>query len=73
MNIITLKNVNDSVYPPQKKSFSMLKYFYDNKAKYKWFLRLDDDAVLQLNNVQNFLTKLDSTRLLYIGNDLIDS
>lgn len=30
INIITLPNVSDAMYPPQKKSFSMLKYIYDN-------------------------------------------
>ena len=55
LNIVKLKNVKDKEYPPQRKSFSMLAYFHDYCIdKYDWFIRLDDDTVLQWENLYHF-------------------
>ena len=41
-NVLSLKGVSDYEYPPQKKSFKLLKYFYSNLInKYDWFVRID--------------------------------
>ena len=65
---VKLRNVNDSVYPPQQKSFQMLAYFNDKlKDKYDWFIRLDDDSVLQWENLNELLVKLDPDNKTLIG------
>jgi len=65
--VVQLKSV-ENTYPPQKKSFYALKYlsiFYSNRSH--WFLRLDDNAYVDLDKLLPWLTSLDSRQLLYIG------
>jgi len=68
MKIITLPNVNDNIYPPQKKMFEMLKYFCENHLnEYKFFLRADDDVYIDIPSLTQFLNTIDSNRLIYMG------
>ena len=65
--IIFLPGTDDS-YPPQKKSFTMFKFLYDNYLNsYEWFVRADDDVYIKLDKLKIFLKKLDSKKALYIG------
>ncbi|CAI9616269.1 unnamed protein product, partial [Staurois parvus] len=53
--IIALKGVDDS-YPPQKKSFMMLKYMHDHYLdQYEWFMRADDDVYIKGDRLESFL------------------
>ena len=63
-----LSEVNDDSYPPQKKSFQMLKYMHDHYIdKYEWFVRADDDVFLKGEELAKYLSSLDSRELYYIG------
>lgn len=68
IDVIQLPGVSDNVYPPQRKSFSMLRYLHDHYTnEYDWFIRLDDDAYLSWPVVEKLLRRLDSKQPLYLG------
>ncbi|CAH0553195.1 unnamed protein product [Brassicogethes aeneus] len=65
--LIALPGVDDS-YPPQKKSFTMLKHMYDNYIdKYEWFLRGDDDVYMRTDRLEHLLRSVDSSKPWFIG------
>lgn len=65
--VVSLKNVDDS-YPPQKKSFRMIKYMCDHLFdKYEWFMRVDDDAFLKGDKLEKFLRSINGSRPQFIG------
>ncbi|XP_064426070.1 chondroitin sulfate synthase 1 isoform X1 [Mirounga angustirostris] len=65
--IVPLRGVDDS-YPPQKKSFMMLKYMHDHYLdKYEWFMRADDDVYIKGDRLENFLRSLNSSEPLFLG------
>ncbi|KAJ8261508.1 hypothetical protein COCON_G00172310 [Conger conger] len=65
--VVSLAGVDDS-YPPQKKSFMMLKYMHDHYLdKYEWFMRADDDVYIRGEKLEAFLRSLNSSRPLYLG------
>ncbi|XP_048028168.1 chondroitin sulfate synthase 3-like [Megalobrama amblycephala] len=65
--VISLTEVDDS-YPPQKKSFMMLKYMHDHYLdKYEWFMRADDDVYIRGEKLELFLRSLNSSKPLYLG------
>jgi len=67
-----LPGVPDNVYPPQRKSFSMLRHLADNYInKYDWFVRLDDDAFISWPILEKLLRRLDPSQPLYIGKILV--
>ncbi|XP_050959121.1 chondroitin sulfate synthase 3 isoform X2 [Labeo rohita] len=67
MPVIPLTGVDDS-YPPQKKSFMMLKYMHDHYLdKYEWFMRADDDVYIRGEKLELFLRSLNSSKPLYLG------
>ncbi|XP_039270882.2 chondroitin sulfate synthase 1-like [Styela clava] len=68
MNVVRLKRVNDNDYPPQKKSFMMLKHMYDQYLNgYEWFMRADDDAYVKADKLERFLRRLNSSEPLFLG------
>jgi chondroitin sulfate synthase len=65
--VINLHGVDD-VYPPQKKSFMMLKYMHDNYLdEFEWFMRIDDDLYVNPDKLEVFLRSLNSSKMHYIG------
>ncbi|CAH1231819.1 CHSY3 [Branchiostoma lanceolatum] len=58
----------DDTYPPQKKSFLMLKYMHDFYIdKFDWFIRAGDDVYIRADKLQTFLRSVNSSKPLYIG------
>ena len=67
ITILPLTSEEDT-YPPQRKSFMMLKYMYEKLLdKYEWFLRADDDVYVNADKLFRFLHSLDSNKLHFIG------
>ncbi|XP_041826222.1 chondroitin sulfate synthase 3-like [Melanotaenia boesemani] len=67
MPVVSLAAVDDS-YPPQKKSFMMLKYIHDHYLeKYEWFMRADDDVYIRGEKMERFLRSLNSSKPHYLG------
>uniref|UniRef100_A0A6A7G7Z9 Hexosyltransferase n=2 Tax=Hirondellea gigas TaxID=1518452 RepID=A0A6A7G7Z9_9CRUS len=65
--IIRLKGVDDS-YPPQKKSFMMLKYMHDHFLNnFEFFMRADDDLYSRPDKLERFLRSVNSSQLQFIG------
>jgi chondroitin sulfate synthase len=65
--IVSLPGVDDS-YPPQKKSFLMFKFMYDNYLdKFEWFMRVDDDVYLKPERLEKFLRSINSSTRQFIG------
>lgn len=65
--LIPLKGVDDS-YPPQKKSFFMLKYMHDHFIdKFEWFIRADDDVYIRTDRLEKLLRSVDSRKSWFIG------
>ena len=66
--IHVLENVDDGVYPPQKKSFYMVNHMIRNKVKnYKWFIRGDDDLFVNKEKLEVFLRSINETKPLIFG------
>lgn len=65
--LVALRGVDDS-YPPQKKSFLMLKYMHDHYLdQYEWFMRCDDDVYVHVERLERFLRSVNSSKPQYIG------
>lgn len=65
--LVALKDVDDH-YPPQKKSFRMLRHIYENFIdQYEWFLRADDDVYIRTDRLEHLLRSVDSRKLWFIG------
>lgn len=62
INLVSLPSVTDT-YPPQKKSFLMMKYIYDHYLnKFEWFMRVDDDVYIRTDNLEKLLRSIDNRR-----------
>uniref|UniRef100_A0A1I7XNH3 Hexosyltransferase n=1 Tax=Heterorhabditis bacteriophora TaxID=37862 RepID=A0A1I7XNH3_HETBA len=65
--LVRLKGVDDT-YPPQKKSFAMVKWMAENYLDdFDWFLRADDDLYVRGDELEALLRSLDSSRAHVIG------
>lgn len=65
--VVGLKGVSDE-YPPQKKSFLMLKFmhkFYGDK--YEWFIRADDDVFIKGDKLAAFLHSINGSKPQFMG------
>ena len=58
----------DDTYPPQKKSFMMLKHMYEHYLdNFEFFMRTDDDVYIRPDKLELFLRSLNSSKPLLIG------
>ncbi|KFM68678.1 Chondroitin sulfate synthase 1, partial [Stegodyphus mimosarum] len=65
--LVPLPKVDDS-YPPQKKSFLMLKFMYDHFIDdFEWFMRADDDVYIRTDYLEKFLRSVNSSKPQFIG------
>jgi hypothetical protein len=65
--IVSLDGVDDS-YPPQKKSFMMLKYMHDHYIdEFEWFMRVDDDLYIRPEKIEKLLRSINSSEAQFIG------
>ncbi|XP_032906423.1 chondroitin sulfate synthase 1 [Amblyraja radiata] len=65
--LVALPGVDDT-YPPQKKSFLMLKYMGERHLQhFEWFVRADDDTYIRGERLERFLRGLNSSQPLYLG------
>ena len=66
--LVALPGIDDS-YPPQRKSFAMLRYMYDHyRDHFRFFMRADDDIYIHADVLRSFLHSINSTgRPLFIG------
>lgn len=66
--IVTLPDVNDSVYPPQKKVYRMLHYIYEHHLdEYDFFMRADDDVYVRMDLMINLLGTMNPAQDIYMG------
>ncbi len=66
--VVSLPGVNDSQYPPLKKSLMMVKYMYDHHIDgYEWFMRADDDVYVRNDKLVRFLRSLNSSDDIHLG------
>ncbi|XP_039291435.1 chondroitin sulfate synthase 1 isoform X1 [Nilaparvata lugens] len=65
--LVALRGVDDS-YPPQKKSFLMLQYMWENYGdRFEWFVRADDDVYMRPDRLAALLRSVDSSRAYFVG------
>lgn len=65
--LVALKGVDDS-YPPQKKSFRMIEYLWEQYGDhFEWFLRADDDVYVRPDKLEKLLRSVDSSKPQFIG------
>ncbi|KAI6241254.1 Hexosyltransferase [Aphelenchoides fujianensis] len=65
--LVRLKGVDDT-YPPQKKSFAMMRWMFDNHLNdFDWFMRADDDLYVRGERLESFLRSLDPGKVHLIG------
>lgn len=66
--IVTLPGINDTVYPPQRKVYHMLKYMHDHYIdEYDFFMRSDDDVYVKTDLLLELLSKVNPAQEIYMG------
>ena len=66
--VVTLPDINDTQYPPQKKVYRTLKYMADNYLdKYDFFIRSDDDVYYRMDKLRHLLEGVNPAQDIYMG------
>jgi chondroitin sulfate synthase len=67
MPLIRLRGVDDT-YPPQRKSFAMLRWMADHQLdRFQWFMRADDDLYVRGDRIESLLRSLDADKPIVLG------
>lgn len=67
LSVVRLNGMEDT-YSPEVKVYRMLKYIHDYHVnEYNWFMLVTDDVYIHVENLIQFLNKLDSSQMIYIG------
>ena len=68
MSIIKMAGIRDSIYPPQRKVFEVIRYIHTHFGdQFKWFIRADDDIYIRMRSMDEILHSLDWTKMLFLG------
>ena len=66
--VVQLPELGMKIYPPQKRTFTMLKYLHDNYAHvYNWFLIVENATYVHTKQLRKFVQQFNSEELHYIG------
>ena len=66
--VITLPEINDTQYPPQKKVYRTLKYMAENFIdKYDFFIRSDDDVYYRMEKLRALVEGINPAQDIYMG------
>ncbi|KAL8603916.1 hypothetical protein ACOMHN_005136 [Nucella lapillus] len=66
--VVVLNDVTDTVYPPRRKSFAMLRHMEHNFGRhFRWFFRADDDTYIRYDILSKLLRSLNDSKLWYVG------
>ena len=68
LSIVSLADVEDNQYPPQRKVFAMLRHMYDHHIDtYDFFMRADDDAYVKVDRLLDLLKGVNPAQDIYMG------
>ena len=66
--VVTLPEINDTQYPPQKKVYRTLKYMADHFIdKYDFFIRSDDDVYYRMDKLLKLIEGINPAQDIYMG------
>jgi len=70
-DVVRLNGIDNTEYPPVKKTFAIWKAVAQQEEYYDWYMRCDSDSFVQLKAMENLLRGLDPTRPVYTGRSVI--
>ena len=66
--VVSLADVDDNQYPPQRKVFGMLRHMFDHHIDaYDFFMRADDDVYVKVDRLRDLLEGVNPAQDVYMG------